>query len=196
MSSMIKIFAVVFAFCLICSVAFAAVSVNPPVPVPENAIAMLQTNQPQLPDEESTWMSAIISGLGGFGGGGLLLIFLIRRFISNYDETNKKWDEKFEKMTTTFNVMVDQMWDKWEDKYDKLAEKYDQLVDSWGEKIDDRMERITASLNETKETINEISVDLAKLKETAVTKDVCFSSGRELTRIKEKVETIERAIKV
>ena len=195
MSKTLKFLSLVFAISLLCSVAVASVSTpNPPVLTDQVQNAL--PNQNSLPDADTNWLGAIVSGLGGFGGAGILLIFLIRRFVTTYDETNKRWDEKFEKMTVTFNVMVDEMWDKWETKYEKLTEKYDMHVDSWGEKIDGRMERITESLDGTKETINGISVELATLKETAVTKDICFRSGRELERMKEKIDTIERAIKL
>lgn len=56
-------------------------------------------------------MSSILSALGGFSGGGLLLIFLIRRLVSSYDKNfsdwaircsqcNKTHDEKNDKLIT------------------------------------------------------------------------------------------------
>jgi hypothetical protein len=47
-----------------------------------------------LPDEDSTMLNSLLSALGGFSGGGLLLIFLIRRLVTSYDDTFKKWDTR------------------------------------------------------------------------------------------------------
>lgn len=47
-----------------------------------------------LPDEDSTILNSLLSALGGFSGGGLLLIFLIRRLVNSYDDTFTKWDTR------------------------------------------------------------------------------------------------------
>ena len=67
------------------------------------------TNQPQLPDEDSTFLNSIISALGGFSGGGLLLIFLIRRLVNSYDDN-------FSKMETRLSSQTKQQ----DDKNDKI----------------------------------------------------------------------------
>lgn len=42
------------------------------------------------PSADAT-LSSLLSALGGFSGGGLLLIFLIRRLVSSYDKTFSDW---------------------------------------------------------------------------------------------------------
>jgi hypothetical protein len=53
-------------------------------------------NPPQLPDEDSTYLNALLSALGGFGGGGLLLVFLLRRLVLSYDDTFAKWESRWD----------------------------------------------------------------------------------------------------
>lgn len=53
-------------------------------------------NPPQLPDEDSTYLNALLSALGGFGGGGLLLVFLLRRLVVSYDNTFAKWESRWD----------------------------------------------------------------------------------------------------
>jgi hypothetical protein len=48
----------------------------------------------QLPDEDTTYLNSILSALGGFSGGGLLLIFLLRRLVNSYDDTFAKWETR------------------------------------------------------------------------------------------------------
>ena len=47
-----------------------------------------------LPDEDSTILNSVLSAIGGFSGGGLLLIFLIRRLVNSYDESFTKWENR------------------------------------------------------------------------------------------------------
>lgn len=54
---------------------------------------------PQLPDEDSTFLNSILSALGGFSGGGLLLIFLIRRLVTSYDDNFIKIDTRLSNAT-------------------------------------------------------------------------------------------------
>jgi hypothetical protein len=56
---------------------------NPPAPQAQ-APALTQQGI-QLPDEDSTFLNAMVSVMGGFGGSGLLLVFLIRRLVNSYD---------------------------------------------------------------------------------------------------------------
>lgn len=58
-----------------------------PTPVAVTAIA-------QLPEEDTTYLNSILSALGGFSGGGLLLIFLIRRLVNSYDANFVKWETR------------------------------------------------------------------------------------------------------
>lgn len=47
-----------------------------------------------LPDEDSTYLNTILSLLGGFGGSGLLLVFLLRRLVISYDNNFAKWETR------------------------------------------------------------------------------------------------------
>jgi hypothetical protein len=69
----------------------------------------------QLPDEDSTYLNAIISALGGVGGGGLLLIFLLRRLVTSYDDTFAKWESR---------------WDTQKQKDDSKNDKIIQMIDT------------------------------------------------------------------
>jgi hypothetical protein len=68
-----------------------------------------QPSAVQLPDEDSTFLNSIVSALGGFSGGGLLLIFLIRRLVNSYDDN-------FSKMETRLSSQTKQQ----DDKNDKI----------------------------------------------------------------------------
>ena len=48
----------------------------------------------QLPDEDSTVLNSVLSAIGGFSGGGLFLIFMIRRLVNSYDESFAKWETR------------------------------------------------------------------------------------------------------
>ncbi len=54
----------------------------------------LTNSSPQnsLPEEDFVFLNSLLSALGGFSGGGLLLIFLIRRLVSSYDDSFSKWE--------------------------------------------------------------------------------------------------------
>lgn len=72
-------------------------------------------NSIQLPDEDSTYLNAIMSALGGVGGGGLLLIFLLRRLVTSYDDTFAKWEKR---------------WDDQKQKDDSKNDKIIQMIDT------------------------------------------------------------------
>jgi len=73
---------------------------------------------PQLPDEDSAYLNSILSALGGFSGGGLLLIFLIRRLVKNYDDTFAKWENR----CTSHG-------EKQDEKNDKIIEMIEEVHD-------------------------------------------------------------------
>jgi len=76
-------------------------------------------SQPQqLPDEDTTLFSSLISALGGFSGGGLLLIFLIRRLVNSYDDN-------FAKMETRLSSQTQQQ----DDKNDKILDMIENVQD-------------------------------------------------------------------
>lgn len=62
-------------------------------------VPYISSGQPQLPDEDSTFLNSIISALGGFSGGGLLLIFLIRRLVNSYDDNFSKMEIRLSSQT-------------------------------------------------------------------------------------------------
>lgn len=171
MRKTLKVFGFVFIFCIFFS--FAGT-------VTLSQVADKKVNQvtdTQLPDEDSTYLSTILSAIGGFGGGGLLLIFLVRRFIQNYDDTIKKWDDKFEKVTEKYDTALTDLCDKWAEKYEKLTVKIETQID------------------ETREHLQELKFELVKFKEMVVTKDACFSAHKDVIRLKEKVDSIENNFK-
>ena len=58
------------------------------VVVPETTI--------KLPSEEENMLNSLLSAIGGFGGGGILLLFLIRRLVNSYDANFEKLQKKTE----------------------------------------------------------------------------------------------------
>jgi len=68
---------------------------TPPAPY----LRQQDAQPPQLPDEDSTFLNSIVSALGGFSGGGLLLIFLIRRLVNSYDENFVKMEARLSSQT-------------------------------------------------------------------------------------------------
>jgi hypothetical protein len=48
----------------------------------------------KIADADETLLNSILSALGGFGGGGILLLFLIRRLVNSYDATFEKIQKK------------------------------------------------------------------------------------------------------
>jgi hypothetical protein len=59
---------------------------------PPTTITSISASIPILPDEDSVVLNTILSAIGGFGGGGLFLIFLIRRLVTSYDASFNKWE--------------------------------------------------------------------------------------------------------
>jgi len=47
-----------------------------------------------LPDEDSTIINTVLSAIGGFSGGGIFLIFMIRRLVNSYDDSFNKWENR------------------------------------------------------------------------------------------------------
>lgn len=47
-----------------------------------------------LPDEDTVILNSVLSAIGGFSGGGLFLIFMIRRLVTSYDESFSKWENR------------------------------------------------------------------------------------------------------
>ena len=78
---------------------------------------------PQLPDSDSTWFNAIFSALGGVGGCGLLLVFLIRRLVSVYDEKFSALDEKNDKIVS----IIENVWKRWDTREEKLQDMLSEL---------------------------------------------------------------------
>ena len=53
-----------------------------------------------LPSEDENMLNSLLSAIGGFGGGGILLLFLIRRLVNSYDANFEKLQKKNEKLYT------------------------------------------------------------------------------------------------
>ena len=49
-----------------------------------------------LPSEDENMLNSLLSAIGGFGGGGILLLFLIRRLVNSYDANFEKLQKKTE----------------------------------------------------------------------------------------------------
>lgn len=80
-------------------VAVAKENNNSKQPTPTVSTYSSDPQQQQLPDEDSTFLNSIISALGGFSGGGLLLIFLIRRLVNSYDDNFTKMEARLSSQT-------------------------------------------------------------------------------------------------
>lgn len=50
----------------------------------------------KLPEEGEELLKSLLSAVGGFGGGGILLLFLIRRLVSSYDAAFLEFQKKAE----------------------------------------------------------------------------------------------------
>lgn len=69
---------------------------TPPTPTVLSAVGG-ESHTPEtiaLPDEDSTYLNTVLSVLGGVGGGGLLLVFLLRRLVTSYDNNFAKWEHR------------------------------------------------------------------------------------------------------
>jgi hypothetical protein len=123
------------------------------VPVKSESVS---GNLPQLPDEDSTYMNALLSALGGFGGGGLLLVFLLRRLVVSYDNTFAKWETR---------------WDSHSVRDDKTNDKIISMIDTVQETAQElKMEIIKLQANAVdKNTVIEALTKVAIL-ETDVEK--------------------------
>jgi hypothetical protein len=86
---------------------------------PSTPLHQQEAPPPQLPDEDSTFLNSIVSALGGFSGGGLLLIFLIRRLVNSYDEN-------FIKMEARLSSQTQQQ----DDKNDKIINMIEEVQDT------------------------------------------------------------------
>jgi len=53
--------------------------------------AKTTTNKLVFPDEYEGLLNSLLSAIGGFGGGGVLLLFLIRRLVNSYDANFAKF---------------------------------------------------------------------------------------------------------
>jgi hypothetical protein len=68
---------------------------TPPSPTVLSAVGSNESSETIiLPDEDSTYLNTILSVLGGVGGGGLLLVFLLRRLVTSYDNNFAKWEHR------------------------------------------------------------------------------------------------------
>jgi hypothetical protein len=104
----------------------------------------------QLPDEDSAYLNAVLSALGGFSGGGLLLIFLLRRLVTSYDDTFAKVEQRLDTQNK-----------KAEEKNDKIIEMINDVQDSTQEL---KMEIIKLQANAVdKNTITEALTKVAML---------------------------------
>lgn len=112
------------------------------------------TQVQSLPDQESTWFNAMFSALGGVGGCGLLLVFLIRRLVSTYDEKFAHWDEKNDKIAS----MIEGLRDRWDRREGKLQDM----------------------IAEIRENADELKIELAKIQINSVDKGTVMEA---LTRI-------------
>jgi hypothetical protein len=69
---------------------------TPPSPTVLSAVGSNESSETIiLPDEDSTYLNTILSVLGGVGGGGLLLVFLLRRLVTSYDNNFAKWEHRY-----------------------------------------------------------------------------------------------------
>lgn len=174
MGNLLRIFALLFGGSLAVSVTGLSISkqqssvrVQSPVenPVVENDNSQPVVSSPTLPSDDSILFKSILSALGGVGGGGLLLIFMVKRFISNYDEMVKKWETRFEKLTEEYSQLTDTMWEK----QDHLKEIIDNI----------------------RSTTQELQFEAEGLKEKMVTKEYCQMSKLDYTELKARLNSIE-----
>ena len=205
MNRVVKFFALLFLACILFSLAgtvtleVRGASAAPAVASfgasQQDQIAS-QSNGAQLPDTDSTMLSTILSAVGGFGGGGILLIFLVRRFIQSYDEQQKKWEDRFTKITDKYDQSIAVMWEKWSEKYEKMSDHYDQIIDNVVEKVDTKTEKLVTMMDETKDAVVEIKFEMAKFKENAVTRETCYAShsvsDKDLATLKAKVDSLDK----
>jgi len=112
------------------------------------------TQVQSLPDSESTGFNALFSALGGVGGCGLLLVFLIRRLVSTYDDKFLHWDEKNDKIA----LMIEGLRDRWDKREGKLQDM----------------------IKEIRENAEELKIELAKIQINSVDKETVTDA---LTRI-------------
>jgi len=110
----------------------------------------LKSEAPQLPDEDSTYLNALLSAIGGFGGGGLLLVFLLRRLVVSYDNTFAKWETR---------------WDSHSVRDDKTNDKIISMIDNVQETAQElKMEIIKLQANAVdKNTVIEALTKVAVL---------------------------------
>lgn len=66
----------------------------------KNVTAENSTPKLVLPSEDEGLLNSLLSAIGGFGGGGLLLLFLIRRLVNSYDVNFEKLQKKTEQNET------------------------------------------------------------------------------------------------
>lgn len=184
-------FALVFSLCLVVSTVMLAATV--PV-VPETNPLRIDNSQPQLPDEDSVFLSSILSALGGFGGGGLLLIFLVRRFIQNYDDTQKRWESRFEQISEEYDLSIEKMWEKWEGKYEKMAEKYDNIIDGLSAKWEQRQDKLLGLVENVKTTAGELKYEALRLKDNMVTRDMCTGHSVQFKVLNERFDTLTEKV--
>jgi len=76
----------------------------------------------QLPDEDTTLVNSLLSALGGFSGGGLLLIFFIRRLVTSYDDSFTKIDTRLSGATQQQDDKNDKIITMIEDVHDVTHE--------------------------------------------------------------------------
>lgn len=115
----------------------------------------IATEQPQLPDEDSTYFNSILSALGGFSGCGLLLIFLLRRLVNNYDETFAKWETRCSNHNTKQDVKNDKIIEMIEDVQGAAQELKMEIIKLQANSLDKDV--ITEAI--TKVSMLELDVD-------------------------------------
>lgn len=120
------------------------------------------TQAPSLPDEETIGFSALFSALGGVGGCGLLLVFLIRRLVSTYDEKFTYWDEKNDKIVS----MIEGLRDRWDRREGKLQDMIKEIRENADEL---KIELAKIQINSVdKETVTEVLTRIALIEQNCV----------------------------
>jgi len=111
--------------------------------------------QPQLPDEDSTYFNSVVSVLGGFSGCGLLLIYLIRRLVNSYDENFAKWDARCNNHNTKQDGKNDKIIGMIEEVHESTQELKMEIIKLEANAIDKNV--VTEAL--TKVTMLESDID-------------------------------------
>lgn len=161
-----------------------SLKLSQPKPIDQNA----QPTVIQLPDEDSIYFN-LLSAIGGVGGGGILLVFFLRRAVRSYDEAIAKAEARQKELGDKFEKNQKEMVDKFEGKWDSITKKLEDEYKDLSQKVEDKTDKIHTLLQDLSKLVQDLKFEVFRVKEMSVDKMECLSRHADNSIKSNKVES-------